>query len=789
MFFRILKNDLRHQPVTNIILFLFITLAVTFAAAGVNNIVTVLNAQDDYMEMSGVTDYYVMSAIGSDAGELQDAAAQFKSVASYTAEPMLALSKANFSTKNGENSDANGVIMLCSAKRSATTCFSLDDRKLTAPANGEMWVPQKLIDAGLLTQGETLTVTLGGTSLGLTVTETVKDALFGSDGMGVFRVFVSDDDFNTLNADSAAGSICSVLLGFAVEDQQALLTELSEKKLPVLAQFAGETLRMLNYLSLSIAALLTVFSACLIVLFLVVLRYTIRFTLNQEFRDIGVMKAVGLPDRKIGDLYLTKYFAMAVLGSLLGFILSIPFGGLLLKTLSSSMVVVNRDPFGINLVCTVIILFLVLLYCRRCVRMLQRFSPADAVRSKNTGESGGFKHRFTLWKSHLRPGLFLPLNDILSGVKQYLVMGLAFTVCLLLALVLADTVNTMESPGVLAMFGMRQSDAVLIPDNSPEDADFQHIERLYQDRMEEMEQVLRKDGIPARVFCDFAYAGRLKKGKRDTDLNVWVGHGVDAGEYTYLSGSAPAGEGEIAITPQVAQQLDAEIGDIVTLCFAEERDYLVTGYYQTMMNMGVGARVSGSAFISDQNCSTALGLQILFDDEVSGKELERRLDRLRELFPDGKVYDAVSFLETLIGDISSVLRSVKLVLTPLLLAVCALVTVLMELSFIEKEKGEIAMMKAIGFRSAFIVRRHLVRTGITALISVLIAELLSGPAAQVTAGIPFRVMGAAEVEFAADPLENFVFWPCVILAVILAAVWFTALKTGRITARDTAGIE
>ena len=789
MFFRILKNDLRHQPVTNIILFLFITLAVTFAAAGVNNIVTVLNAQDDYMEMSGVTDYYVISAIGSDAGELEDAAAKFKSVSSYTAEPMLALSKASFSTKNGENADANSVIMLCSARRSATTCFSLDDRKLTVPANGEMWVPQKLIDTGLLMQGETVTVTLGDTSLDFTVTETVKDALFGPDGMGVFRVFVSDDDFNILNSDSMAGSMRSVLLGFAAEDQQALLSELSEKKLPILAQFAGETLRMLNYLSLSIAALLTVFSACLIVLFLVVLRYTIRFTLNQEFRDIGVMKAVGLTDRKIGDLYLTKYFAMAVLGSLLGFILSIPFGGLRLKVLSSSMVVVNRDPFGINLVCTVIILFLVLLYCRRCVRMLQRFSPADAVRSKNGGESGGFKHRFTLWKSHLRPGLFLPLNDILSGVKQYLVMGLAFTVCLLLALVLADTVNTMESPGVLAMFGMRQSDAVLIPDNSPEDADFQHIERLYQDRMEEMEQVLRKDGIPARVFCDFAYAGRLKKGKRDIDLNVWVGHGVNAEEYTYLSGSAPVGENEIAITPQVAQQLDAEIGDTVTLCFAEERDYLVTGYFQTMMNMGVGARVSRSAFIPDQNCSSVLGLQILFDDEVSPRELERRLDRLRELFPDGKVYDAVSFLETLIGDISSVLRTVRMVLAPLLLAVCALVTVLMELSFIEKEKGEIAMMKAIGFRSAFIIRWHMCRAGITALISVLIAELLSGPVAQVTAGVPFRIMGAAEVAFVTDPFENLIIWPCIMLAVILAAVFFTALKTRRITARDTAGIE
>ena len=787
MFFRILKNDLRHQPVTNIIL--FITLAVTFAAAGVNNIVTVQNAQDDYMRMSGVTDYYVLSAVGFDADALEDTVAKFESVSSYTAEPMLALTKTNFRTKNGADSDANNAIMLCAAERSATTYFALDDRKLTAPANGGMWVPQKLIDAGLLEQGETVTVTLGDTSLDLTVTEIVKDGLFGADGMGIYRVLVSDEDFSVLDSDSMAVPMRSVLLGFATEDQQALLSEISEKKLPVLAQFAGETLRMLNYLNVAIAALLTVFSACLIVLFLVILRYTIRFTLNQEFRDIGVMKAVGLTDRKIGDLYLVKYFAMAVLGAVLGFAVSIPFGDLLLKTLSSSMVIANRDPFGINLVCTAVILLLVLLFCRRCVRMLQRFSPADAVRGGNTGESYGLNHRLTLWKSNMRPGAFLPLNDILTGVKQYLVMGLAFTVCLLLALVLADTVNTMESSGVLAMFGMKQSDAVLLPDITTEDSDLRHLDRIYAENIKEIEQVLRKEGISARVFCDFAYAGRLRKDKRDADVNVWVGHGVKADEYSYLSGSAPLGEDEIAITPRVAEQLGVEIGDTVTLCFAEERDYLVTGYYQTMMNMGVGARVSDSAFISDQNCSSTMGFQILFDDAPSSRELEGRLDRLRELFPDGKVYDSVSFLETMIGDISGTLRTVRMILTPLLLAVCALVTVLMELSFIEKEKREIAMLKAIGFRSAFIIRWHMCRAGITALVSVLIAELLSGPVAQVTAGIPFRIMGAAEVEFVVEPFENYVLWPGVILAVILAAVFFTALRTGRITARDTAGIE
>ncbi len=789
MFFRILKNDLRRQPVTNIILFLFITLAVTFAAAGVNNIVTVLSAQSDFYTMAGVTDYYAITNFGDDGTALDEAAQKFQSISSYTCDPLLFLGTSNFKTENGEDADVLNSIALCAADRCATTFFAQDDRTLVTPAEGELWVSQKLINTGLLVQGETVTVTVGATALELTVTEVIKDALFGADGMGMYRVLVSEEDFDALNADDAAAALRSALFGFAADDTGTLSAELSETEQSMLSQFSGEMLNMLNYLNLSIAALLALFSACLIVLFLVILRYTIRFTLNQEFRDIGVMKAVGLTDRRIGNLYLIKYFAMAALGAVLGFVLSIPFGDLLLRTLSSSMVIANRDPFGINLVCAAAVLLLVLLFCRRCVRMLQHFSPADAVRSGSVGESRGGKHRFSLGKSRMRPNTFLPLNDILSGVKQYLVMGLAFTVCLLLVLVLADTVNTMGSGSVFTMFGLKQSDAVLMPEYNQEEI-ISAFDDTIAYHFDEIEEKLRENGISAQVFYDYGYSGRLVKDSRSTDLTVMAGYGATADEYTYLEGSAPTGENEIALTRQTAELLDVAIGDIVTLCFGmEKKEYLLTGYFQSMMNMGNGARVSRSDFISGQPCSTIFGYQILFDDTPSERELDGELDRLRELFPDCKVYDAVGFIETLIGDISATLQTVRNILAPILLVICALVAVLMELSFIEKEKGELAMLKAVGFRNGFLIRRHLVRTGITALLSILIAELLSEPVAQVTAGIAFRMMGATKVEFVVRPTENFVYWPCAILAVILAAVFFTALKMNHITARDTAGIE
>ena len=45
----------------------------------------------------------------------------------------------------------------------------------------------------------------------------------------------------------------------------------------------------------------------------VILRFTIAFTLSEEFREIGVMKAIGIRNLKIRSLYLVKYAALSVM--------------------------------------------------------------------------------------------------------------------------------------------------------------------------------------------------------------------------------------------------------------------------------------------------------------------------------------------------------------------------------------------------------------------------------------------------------------------------------------------
>lgn len=105
-----------------------------------------------------------------------------------------------------------------------------------------------------------------------------------------------------------------------------------------------------------VVGILLVVSIILIAITFVVLRFTISFTLSEEFREIGVMKAIGIGNFRIRGLYLVKYMGLSVIGATIGFALSFPFGEMLMSVSSQSIIVGNQSPILINIFCTVLVI-------------------------------------------------------------------------------------------------------------------------------------------------------------------------------------------------------------------------------------------------------------------------------------------------------------------------------------------------------------------------------------------------------------------------------------------------
>ena len=57
MFFDILKHDIKRKKTMNIIVLLFVILAVTFISSSVNNLLAITNSLENFFDKSGVSDF------------------------------------------------------------------------------------------------------------------------------------------------------------------------------------------------------------------------------------------------------------------------------------------------------------------------------------------------------------------------------------------------------------------------------------------------------------------------------------------------------------------------------------------------------------------------------------------------------------------------------------------------------------------------------------------------------------------------------------------------------------
>ena len=71
-------------------------------------------------------------------------------------------------------------------------------------------------------------------------------------------------------------------------------------------------IKQVYILELVKAAVILTMSICIILISMVILRFTINFTMSEEFREIGVMKAIGIKNSIIRILYIIKYLAISV---------------------------------------------------------------------------------------------------------------------------------------------------------------------------------------------------------------------------------------------------------------------------------------------------------------------------------------------------------------------------------------------------------------------------------------------------------------------------------------------
>ncbi len=789
MYLNILKKDLKRKRAMNIILLLFMILATMFVASSVNNIINVTTALDSYFEMADAPDYAAAAMNKNLVVDIDETVSQASAVDRYATENVLFLSSDNFIYGNedivskGSNLVHSDICM---------NYFLSDGSILETVRPGEFYMSEGEADARGIDVGDQLTIECNGARREFVLADKIKDALFGSKQMTLTRYIISEEDFeNFLSAENTEEYYGGTLVYIYSSDMETALPQIKPLVDNSALTMDRATMKFTYVFDMIVVGLLLMVSMILIIIAFVVLRFTISFTLSEEFREIGVMKAIGIGNFKIRGFYLVKYMGLSIIGAAVGLVLSFPFGKMLMSVSSQNIIVGNQSPVLVNIVCAVLVVAVILLFCYGCTGKVKKLTPIDAIRNGQTGERFRKKSLMSLGKSRLPMAPFLALNDMVSSPRRYGIITLTFFLCLSLLLILSATVSTMNSGSLAATFGWADCDIYLdskiIAECMLEDGH----EKL-EKHINEMEQTLAKHGIPAKCYQEMMFILPVSFGEDESNICIYQGTGSTMDMYEYTAGTAPQNTDEIAITRIAADKLNATIGDTVTIKTIDgEKEYIISAFFQSMNMQGSGIRLHSDAYINYVQAAASVdGTQITFTDHPDSREIERRMEEIQRIFPDYKnIRTCAEATADMIG-IGGALDAVKSLVGVLTIVLAALITVLMERSFIAKEQGEIALMKAVGTRNGKIYAYHTFRFLFVGIMAVMIGEIFAMPLTHLCIDPIFQMMGMElAVDYVTDPVEMYLIFPIVILATTTVSAFLTSLYKRKIKSSDTANME
>ena len=789
MYGRMILRDLKRKKTMNIILLLFVVLSAMFTASGVNNIMAVERGLDHYFEEAGMADYYILSHKNGGRDSVEELLKNSENAKSYRRDEVIYTSEDNFRRNGKKLMEYSGVSMIQALSSSDFNFFDSDNKIVKEVESGKMYIAGVIAEKSDLQVGDKFTLSIGEIKMQFEFAGVLKDALFGSEMMGNPRMLVSDEDFRKIAGDDYVKQYNSGGVYYIeTDDLSALQSETADAESVYLA-IDNDTVKLTYFMNMIVAVIILIVSVGLIVVSFVVLRFTIGFTIAEEFREIGVMKAIGLQNNSIRLLYLAKYLFISLVGAFIGYFLNIPFGEMLIASVSKNMVLENQNSAVIGVLCCAGVVLVILFFSWNCTGKIKKLSPIDAVRSGQTGERFHKKSVLHLGRTKLKSTAFLAINDVLSQPKQFSIITAIFTICTVFVMVLSVTANTLGSEKMLKLLSLTKSDVYFV--DSKRITDVISGAKNINETKQEISEILAENDMPAFVYIEEWYNLSVTANGEKYKMNFVRCGDTKTTDYTYTEGTAPIYENEIALSEVIAEKMGVKIGDTLTIGIdGEDREFILTALFQSIMQTGNVGRFCQKFEIPDKLITGAVGYQINFDDNPDEKIISERVEKLKDIFDNNKnIYDVRGFINSVTG-VSDTVESVRNFILLISLIVIILIAVLMERSFISKEKPEIALMKAIGFRNNSIMTQHTGRFLIPVILAQLLASGLCVPLLILCIDPIFTTMGATGgIEYQFNVAEQFVVYPLIITATVAVSSFLTAVHVRKIKASDTANIE
>lgn len=744
---KIIRKDLIKSKAVSWITILFITVASMLLSLAAILTVNLFGAVEQLMTDARTPHFMQMHTGELDMARLAEFAENNNNVADFQVITFLNVENTNIIL--GENTLTDSVQDNGFCTQSKSFDFLLDlDNQIVEPKKGELYVPVCYFKEGIVKMGDQALIS-GHT---FRVAGFVRDSQMNSTLASSKRFVVSEEDYSLL----ALFGNREYLIEFRLQDMSKLSAFETAYSAAGLASngpaLTWPLFKMLSAISDGIMiAILVLIGILVIFISLLCVRFTLLAKIEDDYREIGVMKAIGMRVRDIRRIYLTIYAAIAGMGSMLGFLLSLFCQRPLLESirlnLGGSKNHVSALVLGI--LGAVIVFLFILLYVNGSLRRFRKISAVEAIQFGAQAESiHGWGIVRLSGNKMFSSNFILGLKDILSRKRLYSTMLFVIILAGFIMIVPQNLYHTISGDQFVTYIGVGNCDIRM---------DIQQTAQV-DEKTADIGSYMENDPDIAdyALFVSKIFPVRLENGEME-NLKVELGdHAIFPLQYE--QGRLPVEENEIALSSMYAEELEKSVGEQITLMtFAGEKQMSVCGIYSDITNGGKTAK----AVFTDT--STEPVWSVVCANLSDKGRLSDKIMEYTRLFSYAKVSSISEYMTQTFGGTLRSVRSASMIAVFISAVIVLLVTLLFVKLLTAKDRYTIGVLRSVGFTVSDIQCQYAWRVVLILAIGIFLGTILAGTLGEQLSAAAISSLGAATFQFTINPLSTYLFSPLILV--------------------------
>lgn len=432
--------------------------------------------------------------------------------------------------------------------------------------------------------------------------------------------------------------------------------------------------------------IILIFSILLIVVALLIVRFSMKNFIERNLKNIGMQLAAGYTARQLQLISVLEAAWISLFGIGSGIVLGAASSSLIGQFQGRMLGLSWRQGFHAPAaLLSMLLVFVVITLAAGIVgRVFRRMSVLDALR-------GGIhihnfrKNYFPFEKSRLPVSLVLAGKNILGEKKKNLSIG-----CMVSLLVFATCMGfgiyenfAVDTEYLMRLVGIETGDVfVSCPEPTAAAKEMEHWPQV--------KQILYYNNISVHI----------SNGEKQRTLSCDVWNRPDLLQHEMmLRGRIPQYENEIVLTVGLAEALGVDVGDTVYVEGEGARlDYLVCGVDQKINNLGIKSMMHslGARRLNQMSEEEELYtvLYLFVHEQVSYEQME---EKIHEAYPEASVSDGQRMTQESLSNVSSSMTAICVIFVLTTLFVVALVELLLIHAKVLREQKNYGISKALGY--------------------------------------------------------------------------------------------